>query len=78
MWVRSQDKKLLANYISFSVTSNFASKKKGVIMGTISENGFWGSETKVLGLYDTMDIAVDELAKLQFALINDTKVYEMS
>jgi len=78
MWIRSQDKKELANYIAFSVTSNFGGKKKGAIIGTISESSFWGSKTTLLGLYDTMDIALDELMRLQSALINDNKVYEMS
>lgn len=78
MWVRSQNKKELANYIAFSVTSNFGGKKKSAIVGTVSENNFWGSKTNILGLYDTMDIALDELTRLQSALINDDKVYEMS
>jgi len=78
MWVRSQNKKELANYIAFSVTSNFGGKKKSAIIGTISENSFWGSKTNLLGLYDTMDKALDELTSLQSALINDTKIYEMS
>lgn len=40
MWVRSQNKKELANYIAFSVTSNFGGKKKSAIIGTVSENSF--------------------------------------
>lgn len=78
MWVRSQNKKLLANYIAFSVTSNFGGKKKSAIIGTVSENSFWGSKTNLLGLYDTMEIAIDELMRLQSALVNNIKVYEMS
>lgn len=78
MWVRSQNKKELANYITFSVTGNFGGKKKSAIIGTISENSFWGSKTKTLGLYDTIDMALEELTRLETALINQEKVYQMS
>jgi hypothetical protein len=77
MWVRSQNKKVLLECTSFSVTKNFGGKKKGAIIGSTS-NGFWGNKDIVLGLYDTEEIAVSELTRLQTELINEVKIYEMS
>ncbi|SFI29841.1 hypothetical protein SAMN05192551_11129 [Tindallia magadiensis] len=78
MWVRSQDEKKLGKYIGFSVTSNWGSKKKGAIVGTTVESSFLGSNTEVLGVYDTQEAALEELTKLQSALLNGEKVYEMT
>ncbi|SDZ12544.1 S8/S53 family peptidase [Tindallia californiensis] len=78
MWVRSQDKKKIGNYAGFSVTSNWGSKKKGAIVGTIPNSSFWGNETEELGLYDTKEVALEELEKIQSAIMNGEKVYEMN
>ncbi|PAV27835.1 hypothetical protein CIL05_20005 [Virgibacillus profundi] len=77
MWVRSQNKKELINCTSFSVTKNIGGRKKSAVTGSIS-NGIWGRREILLGLYDTRDSALNELTMLQEALVNNTKVYEMS
>ena len=75
MWIRSQNKNELVKCTAFSIKRNFGGKKKGAITGVIS-NGFWGRET-VLGLYETKEIAKEELTKLQTELANKTDIYEM-
>ena len=78
MWVRSQNKKELVNCISFSVVRNyFGGQKKYAINGTIS-CGVFGKNEEILGLYDTEDMGLNELTRIQEELIKDTKLYEMS
>lgn len=76
MWVRSQDKKELVKCLAFSVTKNFGGKKKNAIIGYVS-NGIWGRREVILGLYETKELALDELSKLQAELAGGGKVYEM-
>ncbi|WP_087971995.1 hypothetical protein [Oceanobacillus rekensis] len=76
MWVRSQDGKELVESKSFSITKNFGGKKKSAIIATVP-NGFWGSKTILLGLYDTKNIAMDELKRLQDALVNSIELFEI-
>ncbi|HKK62376.1 MAG TPA: hypothetical protein VJ951_07445 [Bacteroidales bacterium] len=77
MWVRSQDKKELVKCLAFAVAKNFGGKKNAAIIGYVS-NGFWGRKEVILGLYDTKEIALDELSKLQVEIAGDAKVYEMN
>lgn len=77
MWIRSQNKKQLVKCTSFSIQRNFGGKKKGAIVGTVSNASWWGKEV-VLGLYDTKEIAQNELNKVQTELISNTEIYEMN
>ena len=77
MWIRSQNKKQLVKCTSFSIARNFGGKKKSAIVGTVSNTSWWGKEV-VLGLYDTKEVAQNELTRLQTELINNTELYEMS
>jgi hypothetical protein len=77
MWVRSQNKKELVECIAFSVTKNIGGKKKCAIIGYVS-NGFWGRREVILGLYETKEIALDELSRLQAELASGAKVYELN
>ena len=76
MLIRSQDKKELVTCTSFSITRNFGGSKKSCIVGTVSSS-FWGHKTVILGFYDTNDIAIAELTRLQASLVSDAKIYEM-
>ena len=77
MWIRSQNKEELVKCMAFSVRKNIGGKKKGAIVGTIS-NGFWGRKEIILGLYDTKEVALNELMRLQTELVNNIELYEMS
>lgn len=77
MWIRSQDKQELVECVAFSVRKNIGGKKKFSIIGFVY-NGFWGRQEIIIGLYDTKEIALDELSRLQAELVSDAKVYEMS
>ncbi|TDN90400.1 hypothetical protein DET49_10558 [Salegentibacter sp. 24] len=77
MWIRSQDKKELAKCTAFSIKRNIGGKKKSAIMGTIS-NGFWGRTEIILGLYDTKEVAKNELTRLQKELVTNADIYEMN
>ncbi len=77
MWIRSQDKKQLVKCTSFSLARNWGSKKKSAIVGTVSNASWWGKEV-VLGLYDTKEIALNELTRLQTELVKNTEIYEMN
>ena len=77
MWIRSQDKKQLVKCTSFSLARNWGGKKKSAIVGSVSNAPWWGKDV-VLGLYDTMEIALNELTRLQTELINNSDVYEMN
>lgn len=77
MWVRSQDKKHLAQCISFSVDMVIGGKKKGAISGTVGQ-GFRSPKTVPLALYDTKEEAILELQNIQEALASDVKIYEVN
>jgi len=77
MWIRSQDKKHLVKCTSFSLARNWGGKKKNAIVGSVS-NASWFGKDVVLGLYDTNEIALNELTRLQTELINNSDVYEMN
>ena len=77
IWIRSQNKKELVKCTAFSIKRNIGGKKKSAIMGTIHV-GFWGRTEIILGLYDTKEVAQNELTRLQTELINNTEIYEMS
>lgn len=77
MWIRSQNKKELAQCKAFSVGKNYGGKKSSAIIGTITNRSWWRKEV-ILGLYDTKEIAISELTKLQTELVNNTNVYEMN
>lgn len=77
MWVRSQDKKQLAQCMSYSVDMVIGGKKKGSLSGII-DNGFWGAKTVHLGFYDTKEQAIMELDKIQEALASDVEIYEVN
>ena len=62
---------------SFSIQRKFGGKKKSAIVGTVSNASWWGKEV-VLGLFDTKEIAQNELTRLQTELISNTEIYEMS
>lgn len=77
MWIRSQDKKHLVKCISFSFAKNWGGKKKSAIVGSVSNSSWWGKDV-VLGLYDTKEIALNELTRLQTELVNNSDIYEMN
>ena len=77
MWIRTQNQKQLVKCTSFSIKRNLGGKKKSAIVGTVSNASWWGKEV-VLGLYDTKEIAQNELNRLQTELISNTEIYEMS
>ena len=77
MWIRSQDKKQLVKCTSFSLARNWGGKKKSAIVGSVSNASWWGKDV-VLGLYDTKEIALSELTKLQTELVNNSDIYEMN
>ncbi|OZU87488.1 hypothetical protein CIL03_16865 [Virgibacillus indicus] len=77
MWIRVQNKKELVFCGSFSISRNFGGEKKHSILGSVP-NGFWGDKKVILVLYRTSDNALDELTRIQGALLNETKVFEMS
>ena len=77
MWVRSQNKKILGDYHLFTIPTAIGTKKRH-IAGKRSYDGFFNSNDDILGEYDSLDIAIEELNKLQEALINNSSgVYEM-
>ena len=77
MWIRSQDKKQLVKCTSFSLARNWGGKKKIAIVGSVSNASWWGKDV-VLGLYDTKEIALNELTMLQTELVKNTDLYEMN
>ncbi|MFD2516009.1 hypothetical protein ACFSRY_19205 [Pontibacter locisalis] len=77
MWVRSQDRKQLVKCTSFSLARNWGGKKKSAIVGSVLNASWWGKDV-VLGLYDTKEIALDELTRLQTELVNNSYIYEMN
>ena len=77
MWIRSQDKKQLVKCTSFSLAKNWGGKKKSAIVGSVSNVSWWGKDV-VLGLYDTQEIALNELTRIQMELVNNSDIYEMN
>ncbi len=77
MWIRSQDKKQLVKCTSFSLARNWGGKKKNAIVGSVL-NASWRGKQVVLGLYDTKEIALNELTMLQTELVKNTDLYEMN
>ncbi|SHF94486.1 hypothetical protein [Ornithinibacillus halophilus] len=76
MWIRSQNRKELVNCISYTVRKNIGGKNEALV-GTV-DNGFWGRKEIILGMYDTTEIAIAELTKIQEALIEKVELYEMN
>lgn len=77
MWIRSQDTKKLVKCTSFSIIRNFGGNKKNCIIGSVSNAPLFGKEV-VLGLYDTKEIAINELTLLQTELVKNADLYEMN
>lgn len=77
MWIRSQDKKQLVKCTSFSLARNWGGKQKSAIVGTVSNASWWRKEV-VLGLYDTKELALNELTNVQTELVNNTDIYDMN
>ncbi|HET8854685.1 MAG TPA: hypothetical protein VFM60_02065 [Salinimicrobium sp.] len=77
MWIRSQNKEQLVKCTSYSITKNWGGRKKSAIVGNVSDAPWWGKEV-VLGLYDTKEVAKNELTRLQAELLNAAEFYEMS
>lgn len=77
MWIRSQDKKQLVKCTSFSLARNWGGKKKNAIVGSVSNAPWWGKDV-ILGLYDTKEVALNELTMLQTELVKNTDLYEMN
>ncbi|SFC49137.1 hypothetical protein SAMN04488102_10843 [Alkalibacterium subtropicum] len=77
MWIMSQGKEDLVKCVAFSVAKNIGGKKKHALTGTVS-NGIWGRKEIILGLYETKETALNELANIQAGIANNSKVFEMS
>ncbi|MGM0640920.1 MAG: hypothetical protein ACQESN_05815 [Thermotogota bacterium] len=73
MWVRSQDKKILAKYIKFSITGS----KKIYIHGKRKYDGFFESTIDVLGKYDSLEEAQKELDNIQINISENKNFYEI-
>jgi len=73
MWVRSQDKKTLAKYIKFSISGN----KNIFIHGKREYDGFFENTLDVLGKYDNLEEAQNELDNIQQNIADNKKIYEI-
>jgi len=77
MWVRSQDKKTLRQYDAFAIPASIGSKKN-YIQGTLSKSTFFGPNEYALGIYDSLEKAIEEINNLQNTLKNNpNEIYEM-
>ena len=77
MWIRSQDKKKLVKCSSFSIVRNWGGNKNKAILGKVSNVSLFVKEV-VLGLYETEEIALNELSLIQKELVKNTDLYEMN
>ena len=75
MWIRTQDKEMLMQSSSFSITRNQGGKLKFAIVGSIVGT----SNVKVVGLYKTKNEALQEIDIIQKYLVTgDTGVYQIN
>lgn len=71
MWIRSQDKKQIANVISVDATKVMTGKQKGAIFAyTQAETSYGGSRIQC-GSYETFEKALDELDRFEKALLEN-------
>jgi hypothetical protein len=73
MWIRSQDNKILAKYVKFSISGN----KKVFIHGKREYDGFFESNLDVLGKYDSLEEAQKELDNIQQNILENKNFYNM-
>jgi len=75
MWIRTQDKEMLMQSSSFSITRNYGGKLKFAIVGSIVGT----SSVKVVGLYKTKSEALQEIDIIQKYLVTgDAGVYQIN
>jgi hypothetical protein len=78
MWIRSQDKEMLMQSSSFSITRNYGGKLKFAIVGSIVGASVFSS-LKVVGYYKTKSEALQEIDLIQKYLeTGDTGVYQVN
>ncbi len=75
MWIRSQDKEVMMQSSSFSITRNYGGKLKFVIVASFAGT----SSVKVVGYYKTKSEALQEIDNIQKYLASgDTGVYQVN
>ena len=77
MWVRSQDKKSLRDYVSYVIQPSIGSNKHNIQGQT--KNSIFRTYDFILGRYSTLENAIEELDNLQNNLkINSNDIYNMN
>ena len=66
VWIRTQDRKqLLTKIIKLSVSKNFGSKQKAVIMAEYESNSLFGNPQIAIGQFLTESAALEELTHIE-------------
>lgn len=78
MWVRTQDKRILVNIIRFNVKNIYGGDKKAAICGEYEKKSLFGDNYIILGKYNTMDNAIEELNEIEKHITHKSnEVYSM-